>query len=198
MTRLVYLHGFRSSSQSTKAALLRRHVDALPDAQRPYLWVPDLPHRPAAAIALVAERVVGDGDPARTTFVGSSLGGFYATHLAERFGARAVLINPAIRPQDDLRPYVGTQLNLHSGEAFDVTDAHFTELAALAVAQLADPSRYLLLVETGDEVLDYREAVAFYGGASQYVQGGGDHAYQGFAVQMPVILRFAHAGAQPR
>jgi len=191
VTRLVYLHGFRSSSQSTKAALLRRHVDALPDGQRPYLWVPDLPHRPAAAIALVAERIVGDGDPARTTFVGSSLGGFYATHLAERFGARAVMINPAVQPYDALAPALGAQTNLYTGEAFEVTQEHMDELRAMAVARITQPDRYFLLVETGDEVLDYREAVAFYAGANQFVRGGGDHTFTDFDAQLAAIVRFA-------
>jgi predicted esterase YcpF (UPF0227 family) len=191
MTRLVYLHGFRSSSRSTKATLLQQAVAALPPEGRPSLWVPDLPHRPAAAVALVAAAAERDGNPARTTFVGSSLGGYYATHLAERYGARAVLINPSIRPYDDLRPYAGTQVNLYSGEAFEVTDAHFAEWRSLAVLRITRPSRYLLLVETGDELLDYRKAVAFYARAQQYVQGGGDHAYQGFAAQIPAMLRFA-------
>ncbi|MEP7275557.1 MAG: YqiA/YcfP family alpha/beta fold hydrolase [Betaproteobacteria bacterium] len=191
MTQLVYLHGFRSSSRGIKATLLRAAIDALPAARRPSLWVPDLPHRPAAAIALVAGHVEAAGDPAGTTFVGSSLGGYYATHLAERFGARAVLINPAIRPCDDLRPYRGVQVNLYSGESFEIGDAHFDELAALRVPRVTRPARYLLLVETGDEVLDYRAAVAFYAGAWQFVQGGGDHAYQGFAAQIAALLRFA-------
>lgn len=191
MTRLVYLHGFRSSSRGIKSMALRAAIDALPRSARPALWAPDLPHRPAEAIALVARHVEGDGDAASATFIGSSLGGYYATHCAERYGAHAVLINPAIRPYDDLRPYRGAQVNMYSGETFEVGDAHFDELAALAVARISRPARYLLLVETGDEVLDYRDAVAFYGGAWQYVQGGGDHAYQGFVAQIPAILRFA-------
>ena len=125
------------------------------------------------------------------TIIGSSLGGFYATHLAERFGARAVLINPTIRPYADLRPYVGSQTNLYTGETFVVTEAHFDELETLAVARITRPERYWLMVQTGDEVLDYREAIAFYGGAFQYVQGGGDHAFQRFDEQIPAILRFA-------
>jgi predicted esterase YcpF (UPF0227 family) len=191
---LIYLHGFRSSPASVKASLLVRAVAALPAAIRPRLHVPALPHRPAAAIAAVAVwvgREVGAGAPSTLTFVGSSLGGYYATHLAERFGARAVLINPTVRPYDDLKPHAGVQTNLHTGEPFEVTAAHFAELAALKVARITRPERYFLLVETGDEVLDYREAVAFYGGAFQYVGGGGDHAFGAFADQLPAILRFA-------
>lgn len=196
---IVYLHGFRSSPHSVKAQAMVRAVAALPAASRPALVVPDLGHRPAAAIRHVLDIVARVREPgAPLAFVGSSLGGYYATHLAERLGARAVLINPAIRPFQDLEPYRGTQTNLYTGESFEVTDEHFDELRALAVPRITLPGRYFLLVQTGDEVLDYREAVAFYGGAWQYVQGGGDHAFQRFDAQIPAILRFATAGEPVR
>jgi hypothetical protein len=194
LTTIVYLHGFRSSPQSVKATQLCSAAEALPAAIRPRLFVPMLHHRPAIAIADVAawiDREVGAAGLPALTLVGSSLGGYYATHLAERYGVRAALINPAVRPCEDLQPYVGTQQNLYTGAAFEVTAAHFAELRALAVGRVTRPERYLLLVQSGDEVLDYREAVAFYGGAWQYVQGGGDHAFQGFEAQIPVILKFA-------
>jgi len=191
---IVYLHGFRSSPASSKAQAMVRAVEALPEAFRPQLAVPDLGHAPALAIAKV-EALVGSMHRrgATLTFIGSSLGGFYATHLAERHGARAVLINPAVQPHRDLAPYLGTQTNMYSGEKFEVTAAHFDELRALAVARITRPDRYLLLVESGDEVLDWREAVTFYGGAWQSVSGGGDHAYAGFEAMIPAILRFAGA-----
>jgi predicted esterase YcpF (UPF0227 family) len=186
---IVYLHGFRSSPASVKATELRAAVDALPPGTRPTLHIPDLQCGPASAIAHVARLVEGAQEP--VTVVGSSLGGYYATHLAERYGSRAVLINPAVRPYDDLQPYLGIQTNLYTGEAFEVTMAHFAELRALRVARITRPARYCLMVETGDEVLDYREAVAFYAGAWQYVRGGGDHAFTDYAAQIPAILRFA-------
>jgi predicted esterase YcpF (UPF0227 family) len=189
MTTLVYLHGFRSSPASRKATQLSEYVRAL--ASPPQLHVPELHHRPAQAIGEVVAWVERNADRAALTFVGSSLGGFYATHLAERFAARAVLINPAVRPYDDLRAWLGAQTNLYTGATFEVTPAHLAELRALAVARITRPERYFLLVETGDEVLDYREAVAFYGGAYQYVRGGGDHTFTDFVAQIPAILRFA-------
>ena len=192
---IVYLHGFRSSPASVKATQFRQAVEMLPIEVRPQLHVPDLQHRPSAAIAQVADWVAQCANIADLTFVGSSLGGYYATHLAERFGARAAMINPAVRPYEDLKPYVGMQTNMYSGETFVVTPAHFAELAALGVGRITRPSRYLLLVQTGDEVLDWREAVAFYAGAWQYVEGGGDHAFQRFDAQIPVVLRFAGAAA---
>jgi predicted esterase YcpF (UPF0227 family) len=192
MTRpaIVYLHGFRSSPASAKASELRAAVEALSAAVRPALEIPALAPAPAAAIAQAAALIERHG-PADVTIVGSSLGGYYATHLAERYGTRAVLVNPAVRPYDDLAPYVGVQTNLHTGAAFEVTPAHFDELRALRVARITDPGRYLLMVETGDEVLDYAEAVAFYAGAWQFVRGGGDHAFRDFAAQLPALLRFA-------
>jgi hypothetical protein len=192
---IVYLHGFRSSPASRKAAQLDAAVAALPASARPQLWVPALTHRPAAAIADVVAWVERHADAAHLAFIGSSLGGYYATHLAERFGARAVLVNPAVRAFDDLAPWLGVQTNLYTGEAFEVTHAHFAELRALHVPRITRPERYFLLVESGDEVLDYREAVAHYAGASQYVHGGGDHTFTVFAAQLPAILRFAGVAA---
>ena len=192
---LVYLHGFRSSAQSAKARVFVRAVAAMPQMTRPRLHVPDLPSDPAEAVAGVAawiERAMSGRDAVeRLTLVGSSLGGFYATHLAERFGARAALINPTVHPWDDLGAYVGVQTNLHTGAAFDVTGAHLDALRAQAVAHVTRPERYFLLLRSGDEVLPWRDAVAFYAGAWQYVRGGGDHGWTDFAEEVPAVLRFA-------
>ena len=192
-TTLLYLHGFRSSPASVKARQVAAAVEALPAKCRPRLHVPTLHGGPASDMADVVAWIQSNVASPRhaLTIIGSSLGGFYATHLAERFDARAVLVNPAIRPYEDLRPYAGPQTNLYTGDTFIVTQAHFTELQRLRVERITRPERYWLLVQTGDEVLDFSAAIAFYGGAFQYVQGGGDHAFQDFAQQIPAILRFA-------
>lgn len=199
--RIAYLHGFSSSPASIKGQLLGRAVEALPVETRPEYFMPQLSPRPREAVEAVyawVERAT-KVNAASLTFIGSSLGGFYATHLAERYGARAVLINPAIQPQIDLAPYVGVQSNLHTGAPYEFRDSHLADLASLAVERITGPERYLLLVQTGDEVLDYRAAVRFYAGAFQCVQGGGDHGYSGFATQIPAVLRFAGAAeALPR
>jgi len=194
VTTIVYLHGFRSSPASIKATQLHDHVALLANSVKPRLHIPELTDRPAAAVAEVAAWVEREADAKALTFIGSSLGGYYATHLAERFGARAVLVNPTVRPYADLQPWRGVQTNLHTGAAFEVTQAHFDELIGLRVARITRAERYWLLVETGDEVLDYREAVAFYGGAFQYVRGGGDHTFTELGMQLPAILRFAGVG----
>ena len=187
MTAIVYLHGFRSSPASIKATRLREFAGALP--LPPLLHVPALHHRTSIAMRGVVEWVERHAKP-DVAFIGSSLGGFYATYLAERFGARAVMINPAVRPYDALASSLGMQTNLYTGEAFEVTHEHMDELRAMAVARITRPDRYFLLVETGDEVLDYREAVAFYGGAHQFVRGGGDYTFTHFEAQLPAIVRF--------
>lgn len=181
---IVYLHGFNSSPQSHKAQVLGRYL-----AQRGLassFACPALPPLASDAIREI-ERALPEKD---LCFVGSSLGGFYATYFAERRGAKAVLINPAIAPHLGLRPYLGPQKNLHTGEPYELTEAHLSEWQRLVVPRIT-PSRYLLLVETGDEVLDYREAVRRYAGCEQVVVDGGDHSLQSFAQHLPRILEFA-------
>ena len=191
---LVYLHGFNSAPQSVKGQMLARGAATLPNPPRFHL--PQLHHRPERAMREVRGWVEGEAPaPSDLTFIGSSLGGFYATHLAEKYGARAVVINPAIRPYEDLQPYVGRQRNPYTGEEYDVTPAHFDELAALAVRRITKPERYFLLVRTGDEVLDWRKAVDFYAGANQYVAGGGDHGWTDFGAEVESVLRFAGCDA---
>jgi hypothetical protein len=122
--------------------------------------------------------------------VGSSLGGFYATWLAERHGLKAVLVNPAVRPYEGLRELLGPQQNLHSGERYELTQAHLDELRDMEVAAITRPERYLLLVRTGDEVLDYRQAVERYRGCRQRVIEGGDHGFSDFGDYLDALLEF--------
>ena len=151
---------------------------------------PALPPLAADAIRQI-EKLAPD---ASTCFLGSSLGGFYATYLAEKHDARAVLVNPAIDPHIGLRAYLGPQSNLHTGEPYELTEAHLREWQRLYVPRIT-PRRYLLLVETGDEVLDYRRAVARYAGAEQRVVEGGDHSLQSFPRHLPRIVEFCRAAA---
>ncbi len=184
---MIYLHGFNSSPQSHKAQVLAAEMARRGLADR--FLCPALPHRPRAAIALV-ERELARHPAGAVTLVGSSLGGFYATALAERRGVRAVLLNPAVRPQADLESYLGVQRNLYTGEAYELTRAHLDEWRALEVTAI-HPERYLLIVETGDELLDYRIALAKYRGARQIVVEGGDHTLASFARHLPAIFAFA-------
>ena len=191
---IVYLHGFNSGPASVKAQQLGRGIAALDPRSRPAYFVPPLHHRPAVAMRSLMTWIdtanIRAGNKG-LTFVGSSLGGFYATFLAEHYGAKAVLINPAIRPAESLASYLGPQRNTVSGETYELTREHFAELEAFNVVRVTQAQRYFLLVQSGDELLDWREAVAFYGGAWQSVQGGGDHAFQHFETQIAPILHFS-------
>ena len=185
---IVYLHGFVSSPRSRKATML---ADYLANCVSGVDYaVPELHHRPARAIAQVAQACAGRA-AAGLTLVGSSLGGFYATVMAERIGCRAALLNPAVRPHRHLGGYLGRQRNLYTGEEFDLTVEHLGELMALEPAAITRPERYWLFVETGDEVLDYREAVDYYGGACQTVVRGGDHTLTSFPEFVPDIVAWA-------
>jgi len=184
---IVYLHGFNSSPASGKARQLGEHLASI-GRQADY-YCPALPNSPREAIALV-ETELEQRRPESVTLVGSSLGGFYATHLAEKNGWKAVLVNPAVHANLLLRNALGPQTNWHSGEKWVFTEAHLNELAALDVERITLPKRYLLLVQTGDEVLDYRDAVAYYAGATQIIDDGGDHGFAGFERYFQTILDF--------
>ena len=184
---IVYLHGFNSSAQSHKAQLMQRYMAERGLANE--FACPELPPEADAALRIIRERVA-KLDKARLCYVGSSLGGFYATHLVERDGGRAALINPAIDPHVGLRAYLGTQKNLFTGAEYQLKEEHLEQWRRLYVPRIT-PQRYLLLVETGDEVLDYRRAIERYAGAEQVVVQGGDHSLQCFPQQLPRILAFA-------
>ncbi|HEX7055483.1 MAG TPA: YqiA/YcfP family alpha/beta fold hydrolase [Burkholderiales bacterium] len=184
---IVYLHGFNSSPQSHKAQLLARYLAERGLGER--YACPALPPRASEALARI-EPLLAPG----VCLVGSSLGGFYATWLAEKHDLKAVLINPAIEPHVGLRAFLGPQQNLYTGERYELTEAHLREWQAIYAPRVT-PSRYLLLVETGDEVLDYRRALERYAGCEQVVVRGGDHSLQSFPQHLPRILRFAGLAA---
>ena len=181
---IVYLHGFNSSPQSHKAQVLHRYMRSR--GLEPEFACPGLPPNPRDAVRAIQD-LVGHQTPC---YVGSSLGGFYATYLVETRGGKAVLINPAIEPHVGLRSCLGPQRNLYTGEPYELTEAHLAQWRELYVPRVS-PERYLVLLETGDEVLDYRQAVKRYAGAEQSVIEGGDHSLRSFPEHLPTILRFA-------
>ena len=187
--RLIYLHGFRSSPQSFKAQLLRR---AMAQAGRAQDFVcPALPASPAAAMALIMEQIV-PGE--RDVVVGSSLGGYYARHLAEQCGARSVLLNPSVRPAESLARHLGRGTLFHSDEPFEFIATHLEELRSFEVKRVSRPERCLLIAATGDELLDWREMVAAWAGAQTVVIEGSDHALSDFEQHMDRVLAFAGIG----
>lgn len=187
-THLLYLHGFRSSPRSAKAQRLAGWVAQ----QRPALhWCcPPLPPSPREAVAL-AEREIAGWPRDTMAVVGSSLGGFYATVLAERHGCPAVLLNPAVEPARDLAAYIGEQTAFHDpAERFFFRPEFVDELRALRPAAITAPHRYFALIAKGDELLDWREMAARYARCRVKLLEGSDHGLSDFDEHLPDILRF--------
>jgi len=184
---LIYIHGFNSSPASAKAQLLKARLDALGHSAE--FLAPALQPSPAQAAALLDALALRHRGAA---LVGSSLGGYYATWLAEKHGMKAVLLNPVVRPYELLAPLVGRQKKFHTGEEYEFTVQHVADLRTLEVERIT-PARYLLVVAKGDEVLDYRRAVERYGGCRQIVIEGSDHGMSDFETYLDVVLEFCGA-----
>lgn len=193
---ILYLHGFRSAPASIKARALKARMVERGLADR--FWCEQLPVSPRAAIALVEDEIArARAAGLEPTVVGSSLGGYYATWLAERHELRAVLVNPAVVAPLSLEAYVGIQDNLYTGERFAFTRGHIDELRAIEVPRITRPERFWLMVETGDEVLDYRHAVDKYAGARQTVLEGGDHGFSRWTDYLDEVIAYAGLRAAP-
>lgn len=187
-THLLYLHGFRSSPQSAKA----RQVAAWMQAHHPGVgwWCPQLPPSPRDAMERVRQGIASWPRDSMAV-MGSSLGGFYATHVAETCGGKAVLLNPAVNPARDLAKYIGEQTAWHDpNERFFFEPRFVDELRALAHGPVARPENYFALIAKGDEVLDWREMAGRYPGAQIRLLEGGDHAISDFARHLPELMNF--------
>jgi len=187
-THLLYLHGFLSSPASTKArmtaqAVATRHPDVT--------WLcPMLAASPQQAMREVLQQI--DCWPReRMAVVGSSLGGFYATWLAEQLGCPAALLNPAVRPARDLSPHVGQQRLWHAPDVFFVLEPHYIdELRALELPAITRPERYFAVIAQGDEVPDWREMQQHYAAARIKLLAGSDHALSDYDQHLDELLGF--------
>jgi len=187
-SHILYLHGFRSSPQSFKARML--HAWLQQHAPSVTWWCPQLPPSPRDAWQLMIGGT-RDWPMSSMAVLGSSLGGFYATAVAEHRGCRAVVLNPAIDPARDLLRYVGEQTAYQDpGVHFEFKAEYIDELRALRPPRLAHPERYAAVIAKGDELLDWREMTARYAGAEILLLEGSDHALSAFDRQLPFVLRF--------
>ncbi|MBT1443863.1 esterase YqiA [Shewanella sp. JM162201] len=186
---LLYIHGFNSSPLSEKGVVTARFMATHFASET--LLQPQIPADIDEAIALLCgltETAKASGEPLR--FIGSSLGGFYATYLAERYGGHAVLINPAVSPQDLFEEFLGPQHNPYTGEDYLVEQHHRDALARYDSQAIANPDRFFVLLQTGDEVLDYRLALNKYHSCRLLIEPGGDHSFVGFEQHLPQIAAF--------
>jgi predicted esterase YcpF (UPF0227 family) len=187
-THVLYLHGFRSSPLSSKAQTMSRLIAA---AVPSVIWLcPQLPAAPAEAMRMLLDQT-STWPVENMAVLGSSLGGFYATYVAERLGCKAVLLNPAVHAARDLTRAIGEQSMWHTpSERFYFKPDYIEELRALEVSAITHPERYYTVIAKGDEVLDWREMSAHYPGCAGVIQEGGDHALSNFDEHLPGIVRF--------
>jgi uncharacterized protein len=188
VTHVLYLHGFRSSPQSNKA----RQVAARVRERHPLVtwWCPQLPPSPKAAMELVMQGIMGWPTPGMAV-IGSSLGGFYATWVAQARGCKAVLLNPAVHAARDLGKHIGEQTAWHDpGQHFFFEPRFVDELRALEIGPLRDPKNFFAVIAKGDEVLDWREMAARYPGAAIKLLEGSDHALSDFDDHIDDVFAF--------
>jgi hypothetical protein len=193
---IIYIHGFNSSPASEKA---QQFSTFCRESDKFDIAVPELSHDPLTAITQL-EALFQETDEKPFLLVGSSLGGYYATWLAEKYQCKAALVNPAISPVKTLgEEFLGPQKNLYSGLEYEFTRDHALYLDTLDINPLQYPENYLLLVQTGDEVLDFRLAIERYKDSTHIVQKGGNHRFEQFESMFESMLEFAEFGAlQPK
>ena len=187
-THLLYLHGFRSSPASAKARQMAAHVAQHHPAVT--FWCPQLPPSPQAAMALVAQGIAQWPREAMGV-IGSSLGGFYASWVAQHAGCPSVMLNPAVDPARDLARYIGEQTTWQNPEErFYFLPEYIAELQALDLRGQPARAPELAIIAKGDEVLDWREMTARYPQAELCLLEGGEHALSDFEDHLPRITRF--------
>ena len=157
---------------------------------RQQLTIADIPPEPDRAAAYLLQQAQTIRQHAVLCLCGSSLGGFYATWLAEQFDCRAALINPAVRPHTLLKKYLGENKNYHTGESWRFEQRHVDTLREMYLPTIRHPERYLVLLQTGDETLDYRDAAEYYRDCKLVIEQGGSHAFDHFESHIPKILDF--------
>ena len=169
MRTVIYVHGFNSSPLSKKANMIKKKIDVLSTTIS--FFCPQLPELASSAMGLLSQ-LIEDAPPGDVCLIGSSLGGFYATWLAERYGCRAVIINPAITPHEDLKVYLGRQENIYTHHSYFFTEKHLTELKDFYISKLERLQLFFLIHATGDELLDWRIAKSHFAGSRQLIVEG--------------------------
>lgn len=189
-TLLVYLHGFRSSPRSSKAVMTREAISALSSKDHTYEWYcPQLLASPKQSVDMVTS-YIDQSDADSVIIMGSSLGGFYTNYLAEKYQCKGIVLNPAVFAARELEPHIGMMTAYDSDEPFDFKAEYIGELRALQVEKICEPQKYFLIAAKGDELLDWKEMVAFYSGAKQLVLEGSDHGIADYANHLPTVLDF--------
>lgn len=181
--RYLYIHGFGGNGRGVKATAFREHFG---DA----LMAPSLSTIPELAIDTLEQIVERGMKESPLTLIGSSLGGYYAAYLSEKYGIKAVLINPSVRPYETLERMIGEAFSYYDLSHFEWNSRHIGMLRACDTPCIT-PDNYLLLLQTGDELLDYTQAQSKFAGAVTVVEEGGNHSFEGIETQFGLIASFA-------
>ncbi len=184
---LIYLHGFLSSPESKKAqqTLAFFRQQGFGDQ----VLLPQMRHGPAQT-ALELERLFDLHSKRKILLMGSSLGGFYASYFSEKYDIPAVLINPAVRPFELWETHLGEHKNYYTDEIHLVTREHIQELLDLDVSSIEKPQNFMVLVQTGDETLDYGQAIEKFAESNCVIRQNGSHSYENFEAELPLIFDF--------
>jgi predicted esterase YcpF (UPF0227 family) len=186
---VVYLHGFNSSGNAQKSQILQAAIGL--HAPELAYYSPTLIHHPEKAISELQAYLDQQATAYNFCFVGSSLGGFFAIYFANRYlSSKAVLINPAIRAWESMHKYYGHYENPVTGEKFEVTENFVTSLKAFSCLENKSPERFLLLLQTDDDVIDHRIALKAFPDSRHIVRTGGGHTFTDFLEVIPCVLQF--------
>lgn len=184
---LLFIHGFDSSPASYKGVLTRDYLARCRSSVE--FIAPQIPNDPLAACELL-QQIIED-HTGQIALMGSSLGGFYALHMAKRYALRAVLVNPAVEPHKLIQPMLGWHTHSYTGERFELTQAHADALAAMQVElQAHEYQNFMLLLQSGDETLDFLQASDRFTAMRAVIEYGGDHTFTGFERWLPEIVEF--------
>lgn len=190
MQHILYLHGFLSSPKSIKAQATKQYFEQ--HHSNVTLHIPELSNFPSKVESQLLELI--ESTPALLEnglkLIGSSMGGYLSTFLLEKFGGKAVLINPAVRPYELLQNFMGTHENPYSREKFEIVESDMGIIKALEAASIKQPSSYKVLLQTEDETLDYRLAAEKYQQSHLLIEEGGDHSFVGYENHLPAIAEF--------
>ncbi|HIP21148.1 MAG TPA: esterase [Sulfurimonas sp.] len=183
---IIYIHGFASSGQGTKAKLFREYFKN----QGVAFIAPSLSNVPALALDTLKQLIesyikLGES----VSLMGSSLGGFYSIYLSQMYNLKAVLINPSIFPYDTLSRIPSPMTNFYDGASFEWKEQHYEALREYEVAEV-NTKNFMLLLQTGDESLDYNHAAKKFVHATLDIEEGGNHSYEGIERHFKSVATF--------
>ena len=183
---LLYLHGFNSSPDSTKAIIFQSFGKKNNSES---LLVPSLPISPKETILLLEEII--EENKKEISLIGSSLGGFYAAYLAEKYKLKSVLINPVVSSHlKNMKDLIGEHENYNTGEKYFFSKSNYKELFDYKIRRFSIPLNQLFLLQLGDEVLDQKETLKYYKGSLFLVEDEGSHKFDNFEKYLPLIYDF--------